>query len=326
MTGESTTVEPNSDWAAATAGLRSGAKWIIVSLGAIGLAVFGAGPLLTGLTFSWQDPEDRLQMIIAIGFAVVGLSGIIGLIFVVGRTFMPVMVSLSRLDEKTLRQLREDPEHLLPGNHKTLEEFEEALRNVDALTTTLYKQFKDAGPDQKTAAREAYEEAVKYRTTLGKWRASILDRDAYNRVGSNFFRPLGFAWALPVLIGLSVAGSVGFMFSLSHPAAPEDGGSESSAQSQGQVAYLTPGNDAQAWARITETADIAGCRDTATRNYLVLVLEKNDASRTVQTLPRNDDCEVWKFEVLVPDVASIQPLAEPKEIKITYSPSPTPDR
>lgn len=319
MTDETTTVKPIRDWAAATAELRAGAKWIIVSLGALGVAIFGAGPILKGLTFSWQNPVDQLQMTIAIGFAVLGLSGIIGLIFVVGRTLMPVMVSLARLDKKTLRQLRE--EHFLPPHHKTLKEFRAALRNIDALTTILHEQLKSAGPAQQKAAQEAYDDAVKYRTALGEWRASILDRDAHNRVRDNFFRPFGLVWALPVLIGLSVVGSVGFIFALSRPADPENAGAED-AVPQGQVAYLTPGSDTKAWARITETADIAGCLDTTANNYLVLVLEKNEARNTVQTLPRDEKCEVWKFEVLVPEVASIQHVAEPKEIKITYSPAP----
>lgn len=334
MTDEKKQADPpaTDKWADALKTSRETTKWVAVSLGAVGVAIFGGIPALKGLNFVWGDDSDNLQMWLAVASALVGLTGIIVVIVMVARAMLPVYSTLSRLSAPTLRAIEKTPRDFLPDGIPSVRALRDKINELDRAVVLLRNHARSIeNADANKAAEAAVDDAIGKRDTLRSWADGIRNLDAFNQTQNRLMHP-----GLFVATGAAAVGAVAFMFLTIAP--PDEAKEEATAGdlTVGQVAYLAP-IDAVAWGEIIANTTIAGCADDQGR-FLVLVRAFSDDVYSVQTLPNNNPvassteqsaalpgdpaCQAWELEIR-PDVASITVLAKPRTLTVEYTPAPS---
>jgi hypothetical protein len=297
-------------WSAAIKASRDASTWVATALGVVAAAIFGGIPALKGLPFTWGDPDDNAQTILAAVSAIVGLGGIIVVILMVTRATLPIYVTLSTLSPRTQAAIAKTPSEYLPDGIPSLDELRTQLRNWESLIPLLEEQERVADAASRAPAAEALADGIAQRDNLRQWAASIRQLDVLSQTQARLHNP--GLWAA---VAVATLGAVAFMFTTVARA-------ESDPPAEiGQVALVTPVDD-EAWAAITSSADLSGCADDDGR-YLVLVSDVVDDAYVVQTLPNADGCRAWRLNIR-PEIAQVTVLAEPMRVTVTYAPAPQP--
>lgn len=295
-------------WTAAIKASRDASTWVATALGVVAAAIFGGIPALKGLPFTWGDPSDNAQSLLAAAAAIVGLGGILVVILLVTRATLPIYVTLSTLSGRTEAAIAKTPSEYLPEGIASLAELRTQLQNWEALIPLLEQQERVADAASRGPAAEALEDGIAQRDNLRKWAASIRQLDVLSQTQARLHNP-----ALWAAVAVATLGAVAFMFTTVARA-------ESDPPAEiGQVAFVTPTNE-QAWAAIAGSADLSGCADADGR-YLVLVSDVVDDVFVVQTLPNADGCRAWRLNIR-PEIADVTVLAEPMRVTVTYTPAP----
>jgi hypothetical protein len=144
----------------------------------------------------------------------------------------------------------------------------------------------------------------------------ILAEEAIRTIHDRLWAPLGKRSLLYVLVFTAALGSVGFVFALAKPADTE----AASAGATPKLGYLERGTDSTASDELWENLSLSNCEIGG--QVPVLVLSSGEASTSVQTLKTSDTCIERTFSVIAEAATVVTP--NPVEVKINYSPAPTP--
>lgn len=218
-----------------SAELRSTAKWVITALAAVATVVFGAGPIITRPSLSFQD--DVVQLVLAFLLGVAGLIGIGVLIFGVSKVLMPVEMSLDDLPQEVLDKLNSAPETLLPAGIPTLAAFQQNVAALRTAVVEIPEKIEDyehaAGEAQRASDAAAYAQATDaikayqaaYHDDLANLatyeavRKDLIDRGAYTKLSRVFSDQSRALWAGALLAGI---GGLGFQLALTSAPDGED--------------------------------------------------------------------------------------------------------
>mgnify|MGYP001229632051 CR=1 FL=1 len=311
---------PITDWTTANTSTRDGAKWVVVALALLGATLFGAAPVVRGLTLSWQDPDDRTQLIAAIVVGTIGLTGMILLIFRVGRTLLPVTAGYADLSDTTKAYFDANQATHLPPGTSSVDQLARQLEAARIHCTQLESQLASIDPPVPDWAKDDLAAARARVDDLAAWMGTVTSFEENKLLQERFWGPANEPGALVTLVILAAGGAIGFNFALAQaPATAASGGGGGTAK----VGYLEPGTDPEASEELWQNLGLAAC-EISGRVPVVVLAGGDDGDYTVRTIaPPGSACDEWQFSVIA-ETASVTISAAPKPVEIEYSPRPEP--
>ncbi|WP_375404838.1 hypothetical protein [uncultured Amnibacterium sp.] len=306
-----------STWIEADAQSRTAAKWVITTLAALGVGLFGAAPAIKGLTLSWTS--DWFQLTVAGVLGTIGLVSLTLLILVIGRVLLPVTTSLTSLSTETVSKANSPTTSMLPEGVTTLAEFVTRLKGWPEIIASLQASLEDAEksvPPKPRASDLKQDLATAKQSQIAdrSFAQQLVEYDALAQIQGRYLRPWGHSWLVPLLVFAGSIGSFGFLLALSQPAA-----STSTATTSSTYGYLTEISTSKVSTEYWAALRLDNC---AAQDGTVPVLVVSDSGDTqmVQTMP-STTCVEQQFAVR-PAVALItEPVST---VMATVKPSDAP--
>lgn len=316
----------NDPWAAAAFETRNAAKWLIATLGALALGIFGAAPALRGIQFSWVDAHDRVQLFFAIIFGLLGLGSILLLIFVVAQVLVPVRVEPADLTKEARDRISDNKDYWLPENVDKLESLQTkisdsksnlltdqmALDRLQASKKALPENQHDKSLEESIALLASATENHKHNIdSYNAYLIRILRSEALRVVQDRFYHPWSRRNLTVKLVLLAAVGSMGFLFSLAKPDTPEPA-------PVAELGYITRGLSPEASENLWSALELDNCSTNG--QVPVLATFPEDGNTSVRTIQATPECPNREFEI-VPDAALVV-ISEPARIDIAYNVNP----
>lgn len=188
-----------SRWVAASAEVRSTAKWVIATAGSVGAAVFAGGPFLSKGEISGDHLAGRVGLVLL--STAVGAFGIIYLIGKTAQVLMPYKVTLVNLPASLRQKIAADPDAYLPDHLTDIQVFRQRLAMFDLLSRSLPDQAADrkqraTQEADQNVKRQLEREAHQFETSAAiasrnstiykEVRTDLLDQAEYDEVNSRF--------------------------------------------------------------------------------------------------------------------------------------------
>lgn len=292
----STTPAGAPTWVDADARTRDAAKWLIGALGAIAVAIFGAGPIVSGVKLSWTDQWP--QLLVAGTFGFLGLAAIVLLVVAIGKMLVPVVTSAASLSPDTVKFAESaKPGDLLPKGMSSVDDLLKGITAAYRASETLMssaKRYRDAGALADADRVDQQRERVgRYISKLQAYALQLQEYDAFMRIRDGFLRPYGRGWTLYALVIAAAVGSLGFILAISTKADTATAASPALA-TMSKVSGSTA--SASLWSQLN-LEKCAGDGATDADPVPVLIVNKAGAGQyTVETIPR-DGCLAREFDV-----------------------------
>lgn len=300
-------------WDTASSEVRKTAAWLASATGAVGAAVFGAGPLVDDTDVgSW----DTTRWVLVLTCAVVGVLGVVAVVGRLVTAMLPVEHTLDSLPRDLVGRIEREPASYLPGDARTVADFQDRLRAYSRAAAALTAQARaETGPEQQAELLRQAQVQTENRDVYRRARTELLDLAKYRSEAARLGGARTATWFAVAAVA-AVVGATGFTF-LTHDAEDADGGTPP------QLADLAvrPGLDAEdLWSRL----GVEDCLVDGSDSLPVLFLGSEDGDpvrHEVQTLGRAVGCDASRFTI-GDDVATVV-VPEPEELTVV-PPSPAP--
>jgi hypothetical protein len=319
---------------AATKETRETAKWLITTLTAATVTIFGAGPLLVRPTLDWVDDDQRTQLIVALISGALGIVANVALIVLIARVLQPARLTLPTLDRTFVRAINAERSRYLPAGARRgvadllprHQNYRLAVPQLKTQLTTVTREIADAQPtaDKELLARQRFiqDQLATAEANLATYDDAItrvLDEAEFHHVHGLLGGPKQ-RWLIGALGTAAALGILTFSIALSTPPEDEDEAAEAAGDvvAAGSIAYLpAPVGGAQEslWRQLELAA-------AAAEDGTVPVLVNSGAGTAddpyvVTTICFDrGDCRATTFNVQ----ADVLPVIayEPDEVTVTY--------
>lgn len=206
---------PSADqYSEAIAELRSAAKWLIASFGAVGAA------LIAGVQLSQLSHVHHEHLWEAVGAIIVALAGVALAIYSASNVLIPGAATISlvaKSDEfKQTQEFVESDPSILKHTATGLNQFAENCTTALEAADTAYANLEDAPDDP--ALQTAYRRAERHRKRLELVEVNLLGLAVFLRIRDRFSQA-----RRKLLIGalLATGGALVFVYYANPPAAPK---------------------------------------------------------------------------------------------------------
>lgn len=301
-------------WDSASSEVRKTAAWLATATGAVGAAVFGAGPLVDDTDVgAW----DTTRWVLVLTCAVLGVLGVVAIVGRLVTAMLPVEHTIDSLAPDLVERIEGDPSSYLPGDARTVRDFQDRLRAYSRAAATFTAQARaEKDPEQRAHLVRLAQVQAENRDVYRNARTELLDLAKYRSEASRLGGASTATWFAIAAVA-AVVGATGFTFLTHDPEDPEHG-------TVPQLAELTvrPGLDADdLWAQL----GVDDCLVDGSDALPVLFLSSDDGEpvrHTVQTLGRAVGCDPYRFTIGDDVVTVVVP--EPEQFTVvppTSSPS-----